>query len=844
MRCLYCGKELALLKRWTSGGEFCSDAHRQKYQEEYNKLALNRLLQAKPAESKPAAPKAANAGDEGGRSVKEAALAVIPERSTTPSREDAPVQRAPQGGVQNENPRSNPAAPHRIEPLPAAAQSSMNGNSEPVPLESEAADAGAPADPAGFLVELPLAATASAKTQATVDLALEYSAPPEFPRRSYGDVETQLFAAGPVDSVIFTHILDCAPHSGERRLEERDFLRVMPIIDVNLGAGEGSLPETVEEPMDILINPHPPQGSPALWQGMWREFEIDTDWGAFLRVAFGTTGVEDNLNGDGPKSSEVAPAENVALETAAPVPAKPEPELERKPEVEPQSEGVAMKPEVVAMKPEVVAMKTDEPRPISKPAPPPPPSPRPSFLRWGGQKQESSAPKAPPVETPKKAEPVKAESAKSEPVKSEPIKPEAAKPESLPTMVTKPLPLTLHGTAAGRGKPIQVFASAVWAGTDLHIPRSNGLPLRPVMTLGPAPAAENKVVEERRPDRTVIVKVDPKKTQPGRPDTRFANKFRKDTAIPESTESKSAAPTQTPLKAVTPIKEAAVSDKIVGDKTPGDKTTDKTARDKTVRDKPVATKAAGTTIDKTPSSELEKPREKAAPTAYDPSDLGIPSLNVDNSGGFWKRLPIAGKIGLFVTLIAMVVGVTLILKSSASSPDTGPHVVEAAPISAAESSWITDWGVEPGVRKAHDISVLRPSMNLTDYRLEFEAQIESKALGWIYRAQDEKNYYVTKLEIMKPGLEPSVAVVRYAVIKGEEKPRAQFPLNLPLRIDTLYKIRFDALGDHFTTWVQDQKVDEWTDSQLKKGGVGLYSDRGERIDLKGTLRVAPLVIKK
>src|SRR5260370_31573886 len=48
MRCRYCGKELALLKRWTGGGEFCSDAHRQQYQEEYNQLALNRLLQAKP----------------------------------------------------------------------------------------------------------------------------------------------------------------------------------------------------------------------------------------------------------------------------------------------------------------------------------------------------------------------------------------------------------------------------------------------------------------------------------------------------------------------------------------------------------------------------------------------------------------------------------------------------------------------------------------------------------------------------------------------------------------------------------------------------------------------------
>src|SRR5271170_5714957 len=61
MRCLYCGKELALLKRWTGGGEFCSDAHRQRYQEEYNQLALNRLLQAKPPANSDEAPQASNA---------------------------------------------------------------------------------------------------------------------------------------------------------------------------------------------------------------------------------------------------------------------------------------------------------------------------------------------------------------------------------------------------------------------------------------------------------------------------------------------------------------------------------------------------------------------------------------------------------------------------------------------------------------------------------------------------------------------------------------------------------------------------------------------------------------
>jgi hypothetical protein len=195
-------------------------------------------------------------------------------------------------------------------------------------------------------------------------------------------------------------------------------------------------------------------------------------------------------------------------------------------------------------------------------------------------------------------------------------------------------------------------------------------------------------------------------------------------------------------------------------------------------------------------------------------------------------------------MVALAMAIIFIMKSGTSAA-AGPRVVEAPAFTAAEGGWITDWGVEPGVRTLRDISVLRPTLSMSDYRLEFEAQIESKALGWIYRAQDVKNYYVSKLEIVKPGINPTVALVRYAVLNGEEQPHAQFPLNMPVRVDTTYKIRFDAVGDHFTTWVQDQKIDEWTDARLKTGGIGLYSDRGESRNLKnGSLRIAPLVIKK
>ena len=49
MHCLYCDRPLALLKRLTGDGEFCSKEHRKIYQKEHNQLALARLLEAQPS---------------------------------------------------------------------------------------------------------------------------------------------------------------------------------------------------------------------------------------------------------------------------------------------------------------------------------------------------------------------------------------------------------------------------------------------------------------------------------------------------------------------------------------------------------------------------------------------------------------------------------------------------------------------------------------------------------------------------------------------------------------------------------------------------------------------------
>jgi hypothetical protein len=54
----------------------------------------------------------------------------------------------------------------------------------------------------------------------------------------------------------------------------------------------------------------------------------------------------------------------------------------------------------------------------------------------------------------------------------------------------------------------------------------------------------------------------------------------------------------------------------------------------------------------------------------------------------------------------------------------------------------------------------------------------------------------------------------------------------------------DAYGNRFTAWIQDRKVDEWTDDRLMTGGAGLYSESGERALLQGGFRVIPRGVVK
>jgi hypothetical protein len=144
---------------------------------------------------------------------------------------------------------------------------------------------------------------------------------------------------------------------------------------------------------------------------------------------------------------------------------------------------------------------------------------------------------------------------------------------------------------------------------------------------------------------------------------------------------------------------------------------------------------------------------------------------------------------------------------------------------------LDDWVVRAGATYPGQLKLWKPTIALADYQLQFETAIESKAVGWAVRASDTSNFYATKLLVTNSKSGDRAEVVRWAVIAGEMSNRVQLPIPISMETNTNYGVEVRVKGSRFTTFVNGQLVDTWTDERLRYGGVGFFSDGGERAAL-------------
>jgi hypothetical protein len=156
------------------------------------------------------------------------------------------------------------------------------------------------------------------------------------------------------------------------------------------------------------------------------------------------------------------------------------------------------------------------------------------------------------------------------------------------------------------------------------------------------------------------------------------------------------------------------------------------------------------------------------------------------------------------------------------------------------SDWVTvssrtganvdgDWVSASRPMLSHPVSLRlwERSSSLQNYQMEFQGQMEGRSLSWAFRAANGNNYYATKLVIAKPGTAHNAGLVRYAVIDGHESAAVRLPLPLSLERGINYRVRMSVQDDHFITYLNGQVISSWTDTVLKRGGVGFFEDQND-----------------
>ena len=137
---------------------------------------------------------------------------------------------------------------------------------------------------------------------------------------------------------------------------------------------------------------------------------------------------------------------------------------------------------------------------------------------------------------------------------------------------------------------------------------------------------------------------------------------------------------------------------------------------------------------------------------------------------------------------------------------------------------ITNGGLTP----QKGVTLHRETLDLTDYHLQFEARIQSKAVGWVVRAADNVNYYAFKLNKAVRKGSSEYSLVRYAVTQGKPASPAN-PIAVPAEFvrEDFNRFSVRLRGDQMNTLVNGKGIDYWKDSQFETGGIGFFAGEGE-----------------
>lgn len=148
------------------------------------------------------------------------------------------------------------------------------------------------------------------------------------------------------------------------------------------------------------------------------------------------------------------------------------------------------------------------------------------------------------------------------------------------------------------------------------------------------------------------------------------------------------------------------------------------------------------------------------------------------------------------------------------------------------NTWAPGWSRHrDGYVRPGQLALFNPSMGFKDYRLEFFGQIDAGSMSWVVRARDRRNFHAMKFKVVDAGLRPVLAMVHYPVVGGKPGRKTEIPLSVMIHRDEPYRVAVNVKGNRIQTSINGETVDSWTEPSAGSGGIGFFSDAGERARL-------------
>ena len=141
---------------------------------------------------------------------------------------------------------------------------------------------------------------------------------------------------------------------------------------------------------------------------------------------------------------------------------------------------------------------------------------------------------------------------------------------------------------------------------------------------------------------------------------------------------------------------------------------------------------------------------------------------------------------------------------------------------------VQDWLVDVAGVRTGSMALFMPTLDLSDYDLEFLGRIDARSINWVVRATGLDRHVRCTLTLREDN---QLEFSRITVLDGTAQEAEVSSMRIPGKKRSAVTIRTSVSGSSIAVSVDGNEIDTWTEERLPSGGVGFVGAPDDRARL-------------